>query len=116
MDNNMISRDLIKEVRNLCIEKGWRDKVDGNREGYEFAAYIALGHSEFSEALEAYRDNEWSDTRADGKPIGIGPELADVIIRVLDMCDIWHIDINYEIDRVLKYGWTRPYKHGGREL
>jgi NTP pyrophosphatase (non-canonical NTP hydrolase) len=111
-----IGTGLITEIRNLCINKGWRTTASGSKEGHEFPAYIALLHSEASEALEAYRDKDWSSTREDGKPLGVGPELADVIIRVLDMCDIWEIDINYEINRVLEYGWTRPYRHGGRQL
>jgi hypothetical protein len=32
------------------------------------------------------------------------------------MSDIWGIDINYELERVLAYGWTRSYRHGGRQL
>lgn len=120
-----ISYGLVKEIAELCTAKGWREDIaDGTiKNGYVFGAYIALGHSELTEALEARRDGVWSDTRPIikdwekvGKPIGVGPELADTIIRVLDMCDIWGIDINHEIERVLAYGWTRPYKHGGREL
>jgi hypothetical protein len=48
--------------------------------------------------------------------MGVGPELADAIIRILDMVDIWDVDIEYELARVLDYGWTRPYQHGGRVL
>lgn len=107
-------RKIIKEVEALTTTKGWRtDSIDNK---HAFAAYIALLHSEASEALEAYRDKKWSETREDGKPLGVGPELADVVIRVLDMCDRWGIDLPYEIARVMKYGWTRPYKHGGREI
>lgn len=107
---------LQDEVGRLCKEKGWRTEESGAREGHEFAAYIALLHSEASEALEAYRDKQWSETRGDGKPIGVGPELADVFIRLLDMCDIWQINLLAETRRVLDYGWTRPYRHGGRQL
>lgn len=136
--NLPINPGVIEEIRALCIDKGWRENVPEGmlREPYEqvperyteyiFAAYIALAHSELTEALEAFRDKIWSNTRepvtfdegpsSPAKPIGVGPELADVIIRVLDMCDIWKIDINHEIQRVLQYGWTRPYKHGGRDL
>jgi NTP pyrophosphatase (non-canonical NTP hydrolase) len=121
---------LTEEIRKLNISKGWRVNVTGAREGYEFPAYIALIHSEVSEALEAYRDKVWSATRCtcdpgpelqhhpycEQKPVGVGPELADVLIRVLDTADIWGIDIEYELRRVLAYGWTRPYQHGGKVL
>jgi NTP pyrophosphatase (non-canonical NTP hydrolase) len=105
---------LMNEVNALTTEKGWRTDDINNK--HAFAAYIALAHSELSETLEAYRDKQWSETRKDGKPVGVGPELADVVIRVLDMCDRWEINIAYEIERVLNYGWTRPYQHGGRTL
>jgi hypothetical protein len=97
-----------------------------------------LGVSEFSEALESYRDKIWSDTcnpivymstdRSDHhpgcsgkahavpKPVGVGPELADVFIRLIDMADVWGVDLDEEVARVMAYGWTRSYRHGGREL
>jgi len=112
----LINMDLIAEISHLCFDKGWRVNVEAAREGYEFPAYIALAHSELSEALEAFRIKDWSSTDVDGKPMGIGPELADTIIRILDMCDIWNIDINTELARVLDFGWTRPYQHGGKTL
>jgi hypothetical protein len=125
---------LIVEIRKLNIAKGWRvhfpEGEPAPRTGPWFAAYCGLAHTEVSEALDAYRDKIWSDTmevktRKYGgkaivsqteKPIGVGPELADALIRLLDMVDIWEVDIEYELARVLTYGWTRPYQHGGRVL
>jgi NTP pyrophosphatase (non-canonical NTP hydrolase) len=107
---------MIARVRDLTTAKGWRVNATGDRLGYEFAAYIALLHSEASEMLEAYRIKQWSATREDGKPEGVGPEAADVFIRLIDMVDIWDIDLAYEIERVMAYGWTRPYQHGGKTL
>lgn len=101
------------EIRELNVSKGWRHE-DTLADRYAFPAHIALVHSELSEALEAYRDKQWSETGKDGKPLGIGPELADVYIRLVDMCDIWNIDLDAEIRRVLDYGWTRPYQHEGK--
>jgi len=121
---------LLAEIRNLNTDKGWRanftEGTPAPRSGPWFAAYCALAASEISEALDAYRIKQWSETRfptlaedeADtpGKPIGVGPELADALIRILDMADIWDVDIKYELARVLDYGWTRPYQHGGKTL
>lgn len=118
---------LIVEIRKLNSAKGWRDNFPTDtpapRTGPWFAAYCALATSEVSEALDAYRGKIWSETMElplpDGtvnKPFGVGPELADAIIRILDMADIWEVDIEYELARVLTYGWTRPYQHGGKTL
>jgi hypothetical protein len=134
-------RDLIEMIRIINTKNGWRESV-GNpplRTGPVFPAHLALVHSEVSEALEAYRDRIWSDSRkvpvpplpeiitADEalqdteiktamKPVGVGPELADTIIRILDVCDIWNINIEYEIDRVLAFNSTRTYRHGGKVI
>jgi NTP pyrophosphatase (non-canonical NTP hydrolase) len=112
-------RYLTEVIRSLNTEKGWREKFGGDivppRTGPWFAAYVALAQSELSEALDAYRNKIWSDT-IDHKPVGVGPELADALIRILDMADIWGIDLHYELERVIAYGHTRPYQHGGRTL
>jgi NTP pyrophosphatase (non-canonical NTP hydrolase) len=95
---------LTDEVRRLNTEKGWRAEHRSVRE------LTALIVSEISEALDAYRRWELDDatestdhdcpTPVDGlcmcpaKPEGVGPELADVIIRTVDACDILgrHLD------------------------
>lgn len=134
----IIDPGVIQEIAEMCTQKGWRVRGEkGSRNGYMFGAYIALAHSELTEALEAFRDKQWSSERQVigpaceecqtvlkakdcghhvPKPLGVGPEIADTFIRLLDMVDLWDIDINYEIARVLDYGWTRTYRHGGRDL
>lgn len=46
------------------------------------------------------------------KPEGVGSELADVIIRVLDACGAWEIDIEKAVRDKIRYNATREYKHG----
>src|SRR5262249_40737012 len=40
----------------------------------------------------------------------------DVLIRLLDVCDIYGIDLATEYERKMAFNRTRPYQHGGRTL
>jgi NTP pyrophosphatase (non-canonical NTP hydrolase) len=53
---------------------------------------------------------------ADKKPEGIGSEFADVLIRLLDDCDRWGVDLRFEFERKMAYNEKRPHQHGGRIL
>jgi NTP pyrophosphatase (non-canonical NTP hydrolase) len=92
-------------------EHGWYD------EERSFGDIIALCHSELSEALEEYRKGESKAMRFYmGKPEGIGVELADCIIRILDYCGHADIDIGHILIAKHEYNQTRPYRHGGKVL
>ena len=78
---------------------------------------LALIHSEVSEALEEYRKGRmamyWKGKKC--KPEGFPVELADIIIRCLDLAE--HLDINIEtaIDHKMRYNAGRSYMHGGKK-
>ena len=74
------------------------------------AQRIALVTSELSEALEADR----KDLMDDHLPqyYGFDVELADALIRILDMCGANNVDIGKVVRDKLAYNKSRPFKHG----
>ena len=73
--------------------------------------------SEVSEALECYRESEPPlHYRDDGKPEGIVSELADIVIRVLDLCEHMGYPLVEAMSRKADYNDGRPYRHGGKVL
>ena len=47
-----------------------------------------------------------------GKPEGVPSELADVVIRIMDMCEHYEIDLGAVIMEKHDFNKKRPYKHG----
>lgn len=79
------------------------------------AMKLCLIHSEVSEALEALREtgtDTW--TAESGKPMGMGSELADIIIRVCDLAEALDIDIGAWTEKKHMYNRARSHKHGKR--
>jgi NTP pyrophosphatase (non-canonical NTP hydrolase) len=92
---------------------------------------LCLIHSEVSEALEADRKNKHADlsafnNREDERQTDIEfqvdfqelikdtfeDEMADIVIRVLDLCAFKGIDIENHIKLKMQYNSMRPHKHG----
>jgi NTP pyrophosphatase (non-canonical NTP hydrolase) len=96
----------------MSVEHGWWP--DGEKPN--IPEKLALIHSEVSEALEAYRDG-WMDTRIDAaskKPEGFPSEIADVLIRIGDLCGYLGIDLALEVRLKQAYNATRAHRHGGK--
>lgn len=117
--------ELRDRVHNLAIEKGWHQDRDISNP-HVLGSMLALIHSEVSEALEEVRVLRVGETelvalkrasmRADGKPEGFATELADIIIRTLDLCGALGIDIEKAVAMKHAYNCTRSHRHGGKAL
>jgi len=75
------SWNLEKNCANITINSGVQDKLY------------------FQKEFECAIKNSFED------------EMADIIIRVLDVCGAMKIDIDYHIEKKLLYNALRPYKH-----
>lgn len=105
-------KDLQKEAHAIAKEKGWHDIPRS------VGDLIALCHSELSEALEDFRidGNPQLIWLKAGKPEGFPVELADVIIRIADMAELYGIDLEAAIKAKMEYNRTRTYRHGGKAI
>ena len=104
MDN--LKEKMNKSINQLCDEayatarsKGWHE------EERETGTLLALVHSEVSEALEADRKGDQEKFEE---------ELADVLIRIFDLCGSKGIDLEDAIETKMEKNKARSYKHGGK--
>lgn len=100
---------LAKEVHSTAKDKGWWDKERNDGE------MIALMHSELSEALEAIRHGNPPDDKIP-EFSGAEAELADVIIRILDMGPGRGFRIGEAVIAKMEYNKTRERMHGGKKF
>lgn len=100
-------RALQHDIHLLAVEKGWWD--DSRRELPELLMLVV---TEAAEAMEAWREGSPSFYAASDKPEGWAIELADIVIRVLDIAEHYDLDMNELIEEKMAYNRTRPYRHG----
>ena len=80
------------------------------------AQSLCLIHSEVSEALECLRTKEGQEVRSEKieDHTKFAEELADIIIRTLDLASYCGIDIGSAVFDKHAYNKGRPWKHGKR--
>jgi NTP pyrophosphatase (non-canonical NTP hydrolase) len=122
-------KDIQMAVHSTAVSKGWWDPpewtfhvdvVDGEVDCDEIRAkfldrndgeLLALIHSEVSEALEALRHGNPPDDKI---PLfsGAEAELADTIIRIMDLAERRNWNIAGAIIEKMRYNQGRERRHG----
>ncbi|WP_239711767.1 hypothetical protein [Paenibacillus sp. 19GGS1-52] len=57
-----------------------------------------------------------TEKNPDRKPCGIPSELADIVIRVMDACGRYGIDLEQAVTEKMAYNARRPQWHGGKVI
>jgi NTP pyrophosphatase (non-canonical NTP hydrolase) len=101
--------DLATEVIEINKANGWRvtQPHEWFDDPYKIPAILALIHSEVSEALEGFRHDDKEN---------FAEELADIVIRVLDLAGGLGIDLDREIHVKMEKNRERGYRHGGKRV
>lgn len=115
-------------VHNLAKEKGWHD--DQETELQYIQRCVANIHGEVSELWEAARNGIhrgpsdkkiWYEKSRNAEGLedytymtNIEEELADIIIRSLDMAARLELDIHRAVACKHGYNKERPHRHGGK--
>lgn len=85
------------EIKSVC------NQSDVKIKNMSVGDALCLCHSELSEALEAFRDNDKEH---------FSEEIADEFIRLFHLCGDLNIDIEAAINKKMEKNKLRPINHG----
>lgn len=93
--------------------KGFWDHATNNPSIIQEKLMLIVGElGEASEELRKDGDVNYTYYREDGKPEGFQFELADALIRLLDLAEWCGISMADAVEKKDAYNRTRPFMHG----
>lgn len=122
--------ELAQRVHQTAISKGWYEDqyaLCSCAERYGSAEMLKrirqlfisekllLVHSELSEGVEYQRANDANDDKLT-QFLGIEVELADAVIRILDLAAMNGYRLGEALQAKMTYNESRPHKHGGKKF
>lgn len=110
-------RMRMDEVHANAVAHGWWDDTTSFDDRLaKIPEKILLVHCELSEAIEEYRKGNIQLYFDKEKPEGVFVELADAIIRILDLAGSCGVDIEHLLEIKHQYNTKRPYRHGNKTI
>lgn len=113
--------NLQKESHEISKAHGFWDDEDSGKVDQRLNDHskILLMISELTEAFEELRDGRdytevyyTQDKQGNAKPEGVGIELVDALIRIVEFAERRGIDLSTMYTLKTEYNKGRPYKHG----
>lgn len=110
--------ELAKRIYEFNVSMGWHSNGKP-----DFAVYLMNLHSEISELWESWRNNNHAgpcDKAEKMANMGLSPltcteeEIADIVIRALDMAHANGIDVDNAVATKMAYNATRGHRYGGK--
>jgi NTP pyrophosphatase (non-canonical NTP hydrolase) len=99
--------NIQRYVHNAATQKGFNDLT---MSPLFVPTKLALIVTEIAEAIEAHRCGNLPDQHLPGYN-GVSVELADAVIRILDLAESLKIPLGQVIIDKLRFNAGRPYKH-----
>lgn len=113
-EQNLSIKQLTKLVHDINVKSGWWTDINtgesleskqGKQPKRNVPEMLCLVHSEVSEAMEGFRKNLMDDKLPHRQMLEV--ELADAVIRILDMCGGLGLDLEGAIFEKLTYNAQR---------
>ena len=102
--------------------EAYRDGDDIHDIAYEYPDYdmyeVRNGDDEMVKRFGPTKDSTLQTDDGEtvlGKPVGVASELADVIIRILDIAEGLNIPVTQALIEKHQYNQTRAYRHNGKK-
>lgn len=99
---SVLLNSLCRNIHQGNVDRGFYDGLDPTNE-YHVSTKLMLIVGELSEAVEEMRK---------GDKEAFDEEIADVAIRLFDLCGFLKIDLAKEITEKVTYNATRGVRHG----
>jgi NTP pyrophosphatase (non-canonical NTP hydrolase) len=105
--------ELVVTSHEISRKSGWYDGEHAKRNIGEMLMLIV---TEVAEAMEDYRTGNM-DHAYEGcnKPVGFASEIADIVVRVGDLCGYLNIDLEQAVSEKMFFNASRGYRHGNKK-